>query len=120
MMQFTDSHEWVKVEGKTGTVGITKYAQQELGEIVHVELPKLGAYVNAGQEVCVLESTKAAADIYSPVSGTITKVNAALEEDISLLNQAPEAGGWIYQLEIEGKEEETLLLDRAEYEAMLS
>ena len=74
-MQYSDSHEWVKITNSTATVGVSQYAQKELGDIVHVELPKVGAHIKKGQEMAVLESTKAAADVYSPVSGEIAEVN---------------------------------------------
>lgn len=90
------SHEWISEDGK---VGITKEAQKELGEIVYVELPKVGQEIKKGEEIAVLESTKAAVDIYSPASGRITQVNRALEEDPSLINSTPESDGWLYQIE---------------------
>ncbi len=104
-MKFTPSHEWIRVEGKIGVVGITGYAQKELGEIVHIELPKIGLIVNAGDEVCVLESTKSATDIYSPVSGKIVAVNQALKSTPDLINQSPEADGWLYRIELSSMKE---------------
>ncbi|QVL56138.1 MAG: glycine cleavage system protein GcvH [Simkaniaceae bacterium] len=93
-MKYTDTHEWY-LDGK---VGISKYAQQELGEIVYIELPKVGQEVKAGEEIAVLESTKAAADIYSPISGTVTSVNMKLKEDVNLLNQFPEEEGYLFEI----------------------
>ena len=93
-MKYTDTHEWY-LDGK---VGISKYAQKELGEIVYIELPKVGQTVKAGEEIAVLESTKAAADIYSPISGTVTSVNMKLKEDVNLLNQFPEDGGYLFEI----------------------
>ncbi len=117
-MKFTESHEWIRLENEDmGVVGITEHSQQELGEIVYIELPKVGARVKAGDEVCVLESTKAAADIYSPVSGTITAVNNALTKDISLLNQQE---GWLFKVKLSDPEEYHDLLDTVEYESMIS
>jgi glycine cleavage system H protein len=92
--------QWVRVEGKIGTVGMTDYAQQELGEIVHIELPKIGSIVKEGEEVCVLESTKSATDIDSPVTGKIVAVNPALKASPGLINQSPEMDGWLYRIEL--------------------
>jgi len=109
-MKFTPSHEWISIKGKIGTVGITNYAQKELGVIVHVELPEVGTVVKAGQEVCVLESTKSATDIYSPVSGKISAVNQALKTTPELINRSPEKEGWLYQIELSSMEEFNRLL----------
>ncbi|MBI5273731.1 MAG: glycine cleavage system protein GcvH [Chlamydiales bacterium] len=99
-MKYTDSHEWIKIANNEGTVGITHFARKELGQIVYIELPKVGQRVESKEEVAVLESTKAAADIYSPVAGTIIAVNLALKENIQLINQDPENQGWIYKINI--------------------
>jgi glycine cleavage system H protein len=96
-LYYTPTHEWVSVEGDVGIVGITTYAVKELGEVVYVELPQVGARLIAGKEACVLESTKAAADIYSPVSGVVEAVNPSLP---ATLNQAPESAGWLYRLRL--------------------
>ena len=120
-MKFTDSHEWIEWEEKEiARVGITLYAQKELGDIVYVELPIVGKQVNAKQEVAVLESTKAAADIYSPVSGIITEINEKLHKAPELINQAPEQEGWIYKIRLSNPGEVDLLMDSAEYQAMLN
>lgn len=99
-MLFTETHEWIKVEGDTGYVGISAYAQNELGEVVYVQLPEVGSHVKSGEEIAVLESTKAAVDIYSPVSGTITTINTAVKQNPSLINSSPEADGWLFQIKI--------------------
>lgn len=114
-MKYTDSHEWIKIEGPIGMVGITKYAQKELGEVVHVELPKIDSVVEAGDEVAVLESTKAAADIYSPVSGKIVSVNQKLKEDLSLINKSPEGAGWLFKIKLEDQRELEELHDEKSY-----
>lgn len=119
-MRFTESHEWIKLQGKTGIVGITHHAQKELGDIVFVELPKVGAKVKKGDEVCVLESTKAAADVYAPVSGKITAVNEALKKGPSFINQSAESDGWLFQIEVENPSEVEKLLSRSEYETLIS
>lgn len=117
--KFTKSHEWIETDGKTGVVGITDYAQHELGEIVYAELPEVGQNINAGEEIVVLESTKAAADVYAPVSGTVTEVNGDLEEDPSWINQDAEGKGWLYKIELEDVGELQDLLDAKDYEGIL-
>lgn len=118
-MKYTDSHEWIKIEGQVGMVGITKYAQKELGDIVHVELPKIDSFVKAGEEVAVLESTKAAADIYSPVSGKVIAVNQRLKEDLSLINKYPEGEGWLFKIKLEDKRQLEELHDEKSYLALI-
>lgn len=120
-MKFTDSHEWADLENSgVVRIGITHYAQKELGDIVYVELPAVGKKVNAGQEIAVLESTKAAADIYSPVSGEIVEINQTLSSKPELINQMPEGEGWILKVRPSNPAELDLLMDQAAYEAMLN
>lgn len=119
-MKYTDSHEWVDQQGNIGVVGITKYAQKELGEIVYLELPKVGQMIDIGDEICVLESTKAASDIYTPVSGKITEVNIKVKEDLSLVNQDPEKSGWLFKVELEDLSELDLLYDHKQYLELVS
>jgi glycine cleavage system H protein len=120
-MKFTDSHEWIEIEsGDIARIGITHYAQKELGDIVYVELPLVNREVNAKQEIAVLESTKAAADIYSPVSGMILEVNDRLKQQPELINQSPENEGWIYKIRLSNISEIDLLMDKADYEALLN
>lgn len=118
-MKFTESHEWILVDRNVGTVGVTEYAQKELGEIVYVELPEVGKNVKAGEEAAVLESTKAAADIYSPVSGKIIAVNEALANASELINQSPEDKGWIFKIELFAPDELEGLMDRGQYQSSL-
>ena len=119
-MKFTDSHEWVEVSGETATIGVTDHAQDELGEIVYVELPDVGKHIDAGDELAVLESTKAAADVYGPVSGEVIEVNAALKENPELINQSPQENGWICKLKLTNPEEMDELLDETAYQKILS
>lgn len=112
---FTQDHEWIEVEGDTATVGITDYAQGQLGDIVFVEVPGEGAAVTKGGEAAVVESVKAASDVYSPVSGTVTQGNPALEDDPALVNSAPEGGGWFFKLTIADAGELDGLMDESAY-----
>lgn len=114
-MKFSETHEWIKVEAEYATIGITRYARQELGEIVFIELPKVGAKVKCGDEVAVLESTKAAADIYSPVSGEILEVNQKLKEDLTLINDLPESQGWIFKAKLDDAAELEKLYSEQDY-----
>ncbi len=119
-MRFTESHEWIQLKGNVGTVGITDYAQRELGEIVYIELPKVGRKVKMGEEICVLESTKAAADVYAPVSGKITAINEDLLKNASTINKGAETTSWLFQMEISDPKEVDSLLNRSEYQSLIS
>ncbi len=114
-MKYSESHEWIRVDQLIGTVGITTHAQKELGEVVYLELPTIGKKVRAGEEVAVLESTKAAADIYAPVSGEIIAVNPHLTACPDTINQAPETEGWLFQIRLTNPEELDALLDQEHY-----
>lgn len=114
-MKFTESHEWIKVENEIGTVGITHFAQKEIGEIVYVELPSIGKLVKAGEEIAVLESTKAAADIYAPVSGEVVSINQKVQEFSQGINQAAETDGWLFKIKITDPEELKKLLSEQQY-----
>lgn len=118
-MRFTESHEWIVLKGHIGTVGITDYAQKELGEIVYIELPKVGQHVKAGQEVCVLESTKAAADVYAPVSGKITAINEVLKANPSAINKAAETQSWLFQIELSNPKDLDHLLTPDQYKKVI-
>lgn len=118
-MKYTESHEWIDVKADTGTVGVTDYAQDELGDIVYVELPEVGRDVEAGDEIAVLESTKAAADIYAPVSGRVIEVNEELKSSPNLINESSEEEGWIFKIKLADKEELNLLMDESTYKKML-
>jgi glycine cleavage system H protein len=114
-MKFTESHEWIKVEQGIGTVGITDVAQKELGEVVYVELPTIGKQVKAGQEIAVLESTKAAADIYSPVTGEIVEINQKLVDFVQDINRSAEKEGWLFKIKLKDPKELDSLLTREQY-----
>jgi glycine cleavage system H protein len=112
---FSEEHEWIDVEGDTATIGITDYAQQQLGDIVFVEVPAAGMRLTKGKEAAVVESVKAASDVFAPISGTVTEGNAALEGDPALVNTAPDSGGWFFKLAIADKAELDGLMDEAAY-----
>lgn len=113
--KFTPDHEYVRVEGSTGTIGITPYAQEALGDIVFVELPSVGKVLKKGDEAAVVESVKAASEIYTPVSGTVSAVNTALSGEPGLINQAPDTTGWLFKITISDASELDGLLDDAAY-----
>jgi len=117
---FTRDHEWVRVDGELATVGITDYAQGQLGDVVFVELPTIGDSVTAGKEAAVVESVKAASDVYAPLSGEIAKVNQALVDEPGLVNSAPEAAGWFFQLKLSDPRELDGLMDPAAYQAFIA
>ena len=114
---FTEEHEWIDVDGDTATVGITDYAQEQLGDIVFVELPDTGAQVAKGKDAAVVESVKAASDVYAPITGEVTEANQALDEDPALVNSSPEADGWFFKLTIADKGELDGLMDDAAYKS---
>jgi glycine cleavage system H protein len=119
MRYYTDEHEWIEVEGDIATCGITDYAQGQLGDIVFVELPEVGAMIEQGKDAAVVESVKAASDVYAPITGEITEVNPALEEDPALVNSAPEDGGWFFKMTIADPGELDGLMDEDGYKAFL-
>ena len=116
---FTEEHEWVDVEGETGTVGITDYAQGQLGDITFVELPNVGDMLDKGDAPCVVDSVKAASDVYSPVSGEVTEVNEDLEDQPELVNSDAEEGGWFYRIRLTDKSELDDLMDEKKYKAFV-
>lgn len=116
---FTDEHEWIEVDGDTATVGITDYAQSQLGDIVFVELPASGTMVAKGKDAAVVESVKAASDVYAPITGEVTEGNAALEDDPALVNTSPEDGGWFFRMTVADKSELEGLMDTAGYKAFV-
>jgi glycine cleavage system H protein len=112
---YTDTHEWIKREGENVRVGITDHAQSELTDVVYVELPKIDRQANAKEAIAVVESVKAASDIYAPVKGTVVEVNRALEADPGLINREPYGQGWIFVLKIENPDDLKNLKDGAAY-----
>ena len=116
-VKYTEDHEWIRVEGGIGTVGITDHAQEQLGDIVFVELPEVGRSLAKGDESGVVESVKAASEIYAPVSGEIVEVNAELENNPGLLNEDPYGAGWLVKIRVSDPAPIAALADAAKYEA---
>lgn len=119
-LRYAASHEWVRREDEAVTVGITDFAQDQLGDVVFVELPESGRRVSRGDQVAVIESVKTASDIYAPVSGVITDVNGALETTPELINNKPYTEGWLFRIELENDEELNDLLDADAYQKSAS
>lgn len=120
MRYFTEDHEWVDVDGDIGTVGITDYAQGQLGDIVFVEVPEEGKEVAKGDEAAVVESVKAASDVYSPVSGTVIEGNPELADNPALVNEDADGEGWFFKLTLSDPDELKDLMDEAKYEAFVA
>jgi glycine cleavage system H protein len=114
-VRYTDQHEWIRLDGEEATVGITKYAAESLGDVVFVELPAAGKTVTAGGEAAVVESVKAASDIYAPAGGTVTAANSDLEKEPSKVNEDPEGAGWFFKMKLSDKAEFNKLMDSAAY-----
>ena len=114
-VRFTDQHEWVRIDGDEATIGITKYAAEQLGDVVYVELPEPGHKVGAGGEAAVVESVKAASEVYAPVGGEVTTSNAVLAEDPAKVNADPEGEGWFFKLKLSDKSEFQKLMSAEQY-----
>lgn len=114
-VKYTEDHEWVKIDGDIATVGITKYAAEQLGDVVFVELPEVGASFDKGSDMAVVESVKAASDVYAPVSGEVVEANDALTDAPETVNEAPEVGGWFAKLKLSDASELESLMDEAAY-----
>ena len=118
-LRYATSHEWISIDGGTGTVGISDHAQHELSDVVYVDLPKVGAKIAAGAVVAVVESVKAASDIYSPVSGEVVEVNTALVKNPELVNKDPYGAAWLFRLKLSDPAEIDALKDAAAYTAQI-
>jgi glycine cleavage system H protein len=118
-IRFTKDHEWVRLDGRTATVGITPHAQEALGDVVFVELPEPGRDVGAGDAVAVVESVKAASDVYAPLPGRVTEANAAVVNDPALVNRAAEGEAWFFRLDVSDAARFGQLMDRAAYDLYL-
>ena len=118
-LKYTSTHEWIRLDGTRGRVGITAFAAEELSDVVFVDLPQIGKSANAGDELCVVESVKAASSIYAPVSGTVVSTNQALADNPALLNQSCYGDGWLYELEFGDQTGADKLLSSDEYKQRL-
>lgn len=116
---FTEDHEWIRVDGNIATVGITRYAQEQLGDLVFVDLPATGKALTKGGAAVVVESVKAASDVYAPVDGTVTEVNSALTADPAIVNGAPESDGWLWKMSLANTAQLEGLMDEAGYLKMV-
>ena len=114
---YTEDHEWISVDGETGTVGISAYASKQLGDVVFVELPDIGASFDKGDEAAVVESVKAASEVYTPIGGEVTDVNTTLEDAPETVNLSPDADGWFFKIKIADADELSSLMDEAKYKA---
>ncbi len=114
-LKYTEEHEWVRVDGGVGTVGITAYAQEQLGDVVFVELPEPGRKVEKGKEMAVVESVKAASEVFAPVTGEVVEANAALADDPAKVNAAPEGDGWFVKIRLADPSQLDGLMDEAAY-----
>jgi glycine cleavage system H protein len=114
-LKYSKDHEWVRLEGETATVGISDYAQEQLGDVVYVELPETGRRVSRGEQAAVVESVKAASEIYAPVGGEVVETNGALDENPSLVNSAPTGDGWFLKMRVDDAGELAALMDEAAY-----
>jgi glycine cleavage system H protein len=118
-LKFTKEHEWVRVDGDEATIGITDFAAGELGDIVYVELPKVGASVTAMQSMGTIEAVKTVADLFAPVTGVVTAINASLEQGPDLVNKDPFGDGWFVRVKVSNRKELDALMDHAAYQRMI-
>ena len=115
MLKFTDEHEWLKLEGDIATVGITKHAAEQLGDLVFVELPKVGITLKKGAPTAVVESVKAASDVYAPLAGEVTEINPAVVENPVMVGEDPQGGGWLYKMRLSDIKAMDALMDETAY-----
>lgn len=118
-IKYTKDHEWIDVDGEIGTVGITNHAQEQLGELVYVEVPEVGATLEQGDEACVVESVKAASEVYSPCSGEIVEVNEDLADAPTTVNEHAEGDGWLFKIKLSDMTELDEFMDEADYKEFL-
>ena len=120
MLKFTQEHEWLKIEGDVATVGITTHAAEQLGDLVFVELPEVGATFSKDGDAATVESVKAASDVYCPLDGEITEINQAIVDDPSLVNSDPQGAGWFFKLKLANVSDADALLDEAAYKELIA
>jgi glycine cleavage system H protein len=120
MLKFTEKHEWLRIEGDVATVGITQHAATELGDLVFVELPEVGASFGKGDTAATVESVKAASEIYAPLKGEITEINSAIVDDPEVVNSDPSGAGWFFKIKLADMADVDGLMDQAAYEALIA
>jgi glycine cleavage system H protein len=120
MLKFTSDHEWIRVENDSATVGVTQYAQEKLGDLVFVQLPKPGTALQAGAAAAVVESVKAASDVYAPINGEVTEVNQQVVDNPTLINSDPAGDGWLFKLRIADRSQLDGLMDESTYRALIA
>jgi len=120
MLKFTKDHEWLRIEGEIATIGITSYAQEQLGDLVFVELPQTGRKLEKGTAAAVVESVKAASDVYSPINGEVSEVNDNIVQEPALVNSDPMGKGWLFKLKIADSAQIDELMDEADYNALIA
>jgi glycine cleavage system H protein len=120
MLKFTSDHEWILVENDSAVIGVTQYAQEKLGDLVFVQLPKPGTVLQAGAAAAVVESVKAASDVYSPINGEVTEVNRQVVDDPTLVNSDPAGKGWLFKLKIADPSQLDGLMDEQAYRALIA
>lgn len=120
MIKFSESHEWIKITSGLGRVGVSRHASEQLGEVVYIELPKIGKKIGKGEEIAVVESTKAASDIYSPVSGEVVAINEDLLNNPALICHSPEEKGWLFEIQLSDLSELDTLLNDRQYVQLIS
>ena len=118
-MKFTDEHEWLTLDGDVATVGITEHASSQLGDLVFIELPKVGAQLRKGEGAAVVESVKAASDVYAPLSGDVVEINEAVTQDPALVNSDPLGKGWLYKMKLANASDFDGLMDEAAYKHLI-
>ena len=120
MLKFTEDHEWLKIDGDIATVGITTHATEQLGDIVFIELPEVGAEFSKGDDAAVVESVKAASDVYMPLDGEITEINEAIVEEPAKVNEDPQGAGWFFKIKLANTADADGLMDQAAYDALVA
>jgi len=119
-LKFTTDHEWIRVEGDTAVVGVTDYAQQQLGDVVFVELPEVGKVLERGKEAAVVESVKAASEVYAPIDGEVTEINPLLQDQPDTVNSDPHGAGWFFKVKLSDVAQLDALLDETQYKNMIA
>jgi len=119
-LKFTTDHEWIRVEGDTAVIGVTDYAQQQLGDVVFVELPEVGKVLERGKEAAVVESVKAASEVYAPIDGEVTEINPLLQDQPDTVNSDPHGAGWLFKIKLSDTAQLDALLDETQYKNMIA